>query len=147
MDDLRFYVLFNRFQSYQDDDWVIMKDCVQWNLVFGWKDFFLKRGSNAGSVGQRSTYWATGAPGHLKLEFLNFRWKWNGTRTRRGYMKNLVNIHLLIVSMQLFRLPSKFISSRMACSWLIVVPQSPDTKTQSTRYPVTSKAYSLVQVR
>ena len=25
------------FQSYQDDGWVIMKDCVQWNLVYGWK--------------------------------------------------------------------------------------------------------------
>ena len=30
------------FQSYQEDGWVIMKDCVQWNLVYGWKDYRLK---------------------------------------------------------------------------------------------------------
>ena len=23
------------FQSYQDDDWMIMKGCVQWNSVYG----------------------------------------------------------------------------------------------------------------
>ena len=28
MDDLQFYILF---KSYQDDVWVIMKGCVQWN--------------------------------------------------------------------------------------------------------------------
>ena len=27
------------FQSYQDDGLVIMKGCVQWNCVYGWKDF------------------------------------------------------------------------------------------------------------
>ena len=31
MDDLRFDV----FQSYQDDVWMIMKGCVQWNSVYG----------------------------------------------------------------------------------------------------------------
>ena len=29
MDDLPFYVLFNRFQSYQDDERLIMKGYVQ----------------------------------------------------------------------------------------------------------------------
>ena len=27
------------FQSYQDDVWMIMKGCVQWNSVNGWEDF------------------------------------------------------------------------------------------------------------
>ena len=36
MDDLRFYVPFlTVFQSYQDDVWMIMKGCVQWNSVYG----------------------------------------------------------------------------------------------------------------
>ena len=35
MDDLRFYVLLTVFQSYQDDVWMIMKGCVQWNSVYG----------------------------------------------------------------------------------------------------------------
>ena len=29
MDDLRFYILFNKFQLYQDDRQMIMKGCVQ----------------------------------------------------------------------------------------------------------------------
>ena len=29
------------FQSYQDDGWVIMEGCVQWNLVYRRKDFRL----------------------------------------------------------------------------------------------------------
>ena len=33
-------------QSYQDDGWVIMKGCVQWNLFYGWTDFRIKRGWN-----------------------------------------------------------------------------------------------------
>ena len=33
MDDLQFYDFFLAvFQSYEDDRWVIMKGCVQWNL-------------------------------------------------------------------------------------------------------------------
>ena len=35
MDDLRFYVLFNIFQSYQDNGWVTMESCVQWNQMNG----------------------------------------------------------------------------------------------------------------
>ena len=60
MDDLRFYVLFNK-----DDAWMIMKGCVQWNSVYGWEDFTSNedRTRSARSEGQRLTNWATGAPG------------------------------------------------------------------------------------
>ena len=34
------------FQSYQDDGWVIMKGCEQWNLIYSWKDFCHKQGLN-----------------------------------------------------------------------------------------------------
>ena len=89
------------FQSYQDDVWMIMKGCVQWNSVYGWEDFtssedrtrsarspvgiwcqndvvstsmrrdhvastLIRRHFHTkcplGSVGQRLTHWATGAP-------------------------------------------------------------------------------------
>ena len=40
------------FQSHQDDGNVIMKGCVQWNPVYGRKDFRLKRGSNPGLIDQ-----------------------------------------------------------------------------------------------
>ena len=52
------------FQSYQDDVWMIMKGCVQWNSVYGWEDFTSTedRTRSARSVGQRLTHWATGAP-------------------------------------------------------------------------------------
>ena len=33
------------FQSYQDDGKMIMKGCVQWNPVYGRKDFRLEQGS------------------------------------------------------------------------------------------------------
>ena len=36
------------FQSYQDYGRMIMKDCVQWNPVYGWKDFRLEQGSSPG---------------------------------------------------------------------------------------------------
>ena len=32
------------FQSYQDNVKVIMKGRVQWNLLYGWKDFCVKQG-------------------------------------------------------------------------------------------------------
>ena len=38
------------FQSYQDDGSMIMKRFVQWNLVYGWKDYRLERGSNPGPL-------------------------------------------------------------------------------------------------
>ena len=52
------------FQSYQDDDLIRMKSCVQWNFVYSWEDFASSgdRTQTARSVGQRLTYWATGAP-------------------------------------------------------------------------------------
>ena len=54
------------FQSYQDNVEMIMKDCVHWNPVRGWKDFRLHRVSNpcrtAKSAGQHLTHWANGAP-------------------------------------------------------------------------------------
>ena len=31
------------FQSYQDDERLIMKGCVQWNSVYGEEDFTLSR--------------------------------------------------------------------------------------------------------
>ena len=56
------------FQSYQDDVWMIMKGCVQWNSVYGWEDFTSSenRTRSARSVGQRLTHWATGAPKRYK---------------------------------------------------------------------------------
>ena len=58
MDDLRFYVLLTVFQSYQDDVWMIMKGCVQWNSVYVREDFTSgeDRTRSARSVGQRLTH-------------------------------------------------------------------------------------------
>ena len=58
------------FQSYQENVWMMMKGCVQWNSVYGWEDFTSSedRTRSARSVGQRLTYWATGAP------YLIWRW-------------------------------------------------------------------------
>ena len=52
------------FQSYQDDVWMMMKGCVQWNSVYGWEDFTSRedRTQSARSEGQRLTHRATGAP-------------------------------------------------------------------------------------
>ena len=48
-------------QSYQDNGWVIMKGCVQWNPDYDWKHFHLAPGT-ARSVGQCFTYWVTPLP-------------------------------------------------------------------------------------
>ena len=40
------------FQSYEENVRVIMKGCMQWNLVYSWKDFCLKQGSNPGPLDQ-----------------------------------------------------------------------------------------------
>ena len=32
------------FQSYQDDEWVIIKGCLQWNPVYYIYDLFLRKG-------------------------------------------------------------------------------------------------------
>ena len=47
-----FNVLFNSFQSYQDDVRVTMKGCVQCNSVYGWEDFASRRDSNPRRLGQ-----------------------------------------------------------------------------------------------
>ena len=45
------------FQSYQDNVWMTLKGCVQWNSVYGCKDFISSedRTQSARSVGQRLT--------------------------------------------------------------------------------------------
>ena len=52
------------FQSYQDDVWMIMKGCVQWNSVYGWEDFTSSedRTRSPRSVGQRLTHELLGLP-------------------------------------------------------------------------------------
>ena len=52
------------FQSYQDDGWVIMEGCVQWNPVIN-KRPSSKVGLEPGtarSAGQRLIHWATASP-------------------------------------------------------------------------------------
>ena len=39
MDDAIFTFFLTVFQSYQDDERVIMNGRVQWNSVYNWKDF------------------------------------------------------------------------------------------------------------
>ena len=55
MDDLGFYWDFTSFstvfQSYQDNGWMIMKGCVQWNLIFSQDLAGLEHGTIR-SVGQ-----------------------------------------------------------------------------------------------
>ena len=47
------------FQSYQDNERLIMKGCVQWSSVYGREDFASggNRTRSARSVGQRLTHW------------------------------------------------------------------------------------------
>ena len=40
--DWQYYANLTVFQSYRDDCWVIIKGCVQWNPVYGWKGFRLQ---------------------------------------------------------------------------------------------------------
>ena len=51
-------------QSYQDNDRLIMKGCVQWSSVYGLEDFasIWDRTRSARSVGHSLTHWATGVP-------------------------------------------------------------------------------------
>ena len=52
------------FQSYQDDEGMLKKDCMQRNPVYNWKDSPAQVGlepRTARSVGQHLTYWATRA--------------------------------------------------------------------------------------
>ena len=43
------------FQPYQDDERVIVKGCVQWNLVYDWKDFLLQRVTNPRPLDQQAS--------------------------------------------------------------------------------------------
>ena len=60
------FTSFSRvFQSYQDDERLLMKGCVQWNPGYGWEDFALRARlelKTARSVGQGLTHWTTRAP-------------------------------------------------------------------------------------
>ena len=38
MDNMRLYILSTVFQSYQDNERLIMKGCVQWNPVYSCED-------------------------------------------------------------------------------------------------------------
>ena len=42
-----------------------MKSCVQWNIVYGWKDVCLKQGSNPGPLDQLTITKHTDLPGFL----------------------------------------------------------------------------------
>ena len=66
------------FQSYQDDERLIMKACVQWSSIYSWEDFASSEDQtrSARSVGQRLTHWATGAPNPKKNNFLS-PWPWH----------------------------------------------------------------------
>ena len=56
------------FQSYQDDNWVIVKGCIQWNPLYSEKDLCLQWVSNPG---QNLMYCATRDSGDsLKSSFL-----------------------------------------------------------------------------
>ena len=46
------------FQSYQDNVWMIMKGCAQWNSIYGGGDFTPRedRTQSARSAGQRLTH-------------------------------------------------------------------------------------------
>ena len=43
------------FHSYQDNEFVIMKDCRQWNPVFNWRDSRLEQVSNTGPLDQHAS--------------------------------------------------------------------------------------------
>ena len=55
MDYLRFYIFFTIFQSYQDDEWLVMKGCMQKNSVYGQKDLCLQRDLNLGPLDQQTS--------------------------------------------------------------------------------------------
>ena len=44
-DNLQCLVFFDVFQSFQDNGWVIMNGCVQWNHVYGWKTISPRSGN------------------------------------------------------------------------------------------------------
>ena len=65
LDKVTVYTSFSTvFQSYQDDERLIKKGCVQQNTVYGWEDFAssVDRTRSARSVSQRWSQWAIGGP-------------------------------------------------------------------------------------
>ena len=66
MNGLQFYGLLIVFQTYQDDGRVIMKGCVQWNPVYGWKNLILPTAGlgpgTAKSAGKHLNYYVIRAP-------------------------------------------------------------------------------------
>ena len=38
MNDVFFLFFSTVFHSYPDDEWMIMKACVQWDPIYDWKD-------------------------------------------------------------------------------------------------------------
>ena len=43
------------FQSYQDDEKVIMEGCVQWISVYGWEEICYERSSIPGPLDQQAS--------------------------------------------------------------------------------------------
>ena len=64
-------------QSYQDDVWMIMKGCVQWNSIYSLEDFTSGE-DRTRSVGQCLTPSATGAPAYIGFGWLVVFWGLNG---------------------------------------------------------------------
>ena len=64
MDGLR---VMSVFQFYQDDGKQIMKGCVQWNPVIGWKESRLSRVSNLGLLEQQARALPTGLGGSQRF--------------------------------------------------------------------------------
>ena len=50
MDGLDFMSFSTVFQSYQDDERVILKNCVQWNTILCMKSFYFQRESDPGQL-------------------------------------------------------------------------------------------------
>ena len=90
MDDLQFYDFFLAvFQSYEDDRWVIMKGCVQWN-PFKIEKILASGGNwtgNPRSVGKCLTHWAT------VLLFIYLRIK-----VEKMYVKSTFNSNVTVVT-------------------------------------------------
>ena len=64
-DDLRFYVLLNSISVKSGQCLDNNEECMQWDLVYGWKDFRLKRCSNPGPLDQKVNVSPTELPGLL----------------------------------------------------------------------------------
>ena len=81
MDDMRFtsFSILMLFLSYQDNERVIMRSCVQLSPVNSWKDFNLQRKILPGtvrSVSQRLANSATGAHAGARMNVNNTKHGW-----------------------------------------------------------------------